>query len=348
MPHLLVTGGAGFIGSHTVRRFLDRGWTVTALDNLSRIGSELNLDWIYNHHHRDRFTFVQADVKDYASLVPQVAQADAVLHAAGQTAVTKSVINPRHDFEANALGTFNVLEAARETQTTTHNPIIIYTSTNKVYGGMEHVGTELVGNRYQYIGLPEGVSEEQPVDFHSPYGCSKGTGDQYVRDYARIYNLRTVVVRQSCIYGVWQFGIEDQGWLAHFALASVLDQPIKVFGDGMQVRDVLYIDDLIDAYEAVIARPDQCRGEIFNVGGGPRQAISLLDLVAMLEDLRNKPIQLIYEDWRPGDQRVYISDISKANRVLNWHPHVTPREGVRRLYDWALASQSLIMALNQP
>lgn len=342
MPHLLVTGGAGFIGSHTVRRFLDKGWSVTAYDNLSRVGSPMNLDWIESHPASHQFSFLEADVQDYETLVPEVAWADAILHAAGQTAVTTSVTNPRHDFEANALGTFNVLEAARETQTQTHNPIIIYTSTNKVYGGMEHVRTELVGERYEYIGLPEGVSEEQPIDFHSPYGCSKGAGDQYMRDYARIYGLRTVVFRQSCIYGVWQFGIEDQGWLAHFTLASVLDRPLTIFGDGKQVRDVLYIDDLVDAYETAFARPEHSVGEIFNIGGGPERAISLLDLVAMLERLRGQAIAVQYDDWRPGDQRVYISNIDKAARLLNWRPRVNPEDGVRRLYEWAASHLELV------
>jgi CDP-paratose 2-epimerase len=343
MPHLFVTGGAGFIGSHTVRRFLDRGWTVTVLDNLSRIGTELNLEWIRSHPASGRFTFVEGDVRDYEALIPHAASADAILHAAGQTAVTKSVANPRHDFESNAVGTFNMLEAIRETQSATHNPLLIYTSTNKVYGEMESVGTHLAQDRYEYIGLPEGVSESQPVDFHSPYGCSKGTGDQYVRDYARIYGLRTVVFRQSCIYGVWQFGVEDQGWLAYFALAAVLDLPLTIFGDGMQVRDVLYIDDLVSAYEAAVDRVDAISGQIFNIGGGPARAITLLDLIAMLESHRGSPMDVSYADWRPGDQRVYVSDVSKASQLLGWEPTIDAQSGVHRLFEWAQANRDLLM-----
>lgn len=343
MPHLLATGGAGFIGSHTVRRFLERGWAVTGYDNLSRVGSGLNLDWIRSHPASDHFTFIQADVRDYEALVPHVVRADAVLHAAGQTAVTQSVLNPRQDFEANMVGTFNVLEAARETLSPTHNPVILYTSTNKVYGEMEHVGTTLIDEHYGYIGLPEGVSEDQPVDFHSPYGCSKGAGDQYVRDYARIYGLRTTVLRQSCIYGTWQFGVEDQGWLAHFALSAVLDNPLTIFGDGKQVRDVLYIDDLINCYEAIITKPEMAAGQIINIGGGPERTISLLDLIAMLEQRRGRPMTLFYEDWRPGDQRVYISNVGKAERLLGWRPTVSVPDGVRRLYEWADQHRDLLL-----
>jgi CDP-paratose 2-epimerase len=342
MPHLFITGGAGFIGSHTTRRFLDRGWTVTALDNLSRIGADLNLDWIRSHPASDRFTFIEGDVRDYEALVSHTARADAILHAAGQTAVTKSVANPRHDFEANALGTFNILEAVRETQSAAHNPLVIYTSTNKVYGEMESVGTHLAGDRYEYIGLPEGVTESQPVDFHSPYGCSKGTGDQYMRDYSRIYGLRTVVFRQSCIYGVWQFGVEDQGWLAYFTLAATLDLPITIFGDGMQVRDVLYIDDLVNAYEAAVDRADSVAGQIFNIGGGPTRAITLLDLIGMLESHRGSAIDVGYDDWRPGDQRVYVSNVNKARQLLGWEPTIDAQSGVRRLFEWAHGNHDLL------
>lgn len=343
MPHLLVTGGAGFIGSHTTRRFLDRGWTVTAFDNLSRIGANLNLDWIRSHPASDRFKFIEGDVRNYEALVPHTARADAILHAAGQTAVTKSVANPRHDFEANALGTFNVLEAMRETERADHHPLLIYTSTNKVYGEMESVGTQLAGDRYEYIGLPEGVAESQLVDFHSPYGCSKGTGDQYVRDYARIYGLRTVVFRQSCIYGVWQFGVEDQGWLAYFALAATLDLPITIFGDGMQVRDVLYIDDLVSAYEAAVERADSISGQIFNIGGGPTRAITLLDLIAMLESQRGSKMSISYDDWRPGDQRVYVSNVNRARELLGWEPTIDAETGVQRLFEWAKNNRDLLM-----
>jgi CDP-paratose 2-epimerase len=342
MPNLLITGGAGFIGSHAARRYLDRGWRVTVYDNMTRVGSEHTLDWLRGHPASAQLAIVEADVRDYAALAPHVAEADAVIHAAGQTAVTTSVANPREDFETNALGTFNVLEAARESLSDAHNPMILYTSTNKVYGGMEEVGVALKDDHYGYVDFPQGISESQPLDFHSPYGCSKGTGDQYVRDYARIYGLRTVVLRQSCIYGIWQFGTEDQGWLAHFTIAAVLGIPLTIYGDGKQVRDVLYIDDLLDAFEAAISRGDEVAGQVFNVGGGPEQAISLLDLIAVLDEMRGRPMAATYDEWRPGDQRVYVSDIGKAKTVLNWSPKVDVQMGVRRLYDWARESATLL------
>lgn len=342
MPHLLITGGAGFIGSHAARRSLDRGWQVVVYDNMKRVGAEHSLDWLRSHPASENLSIVEADVRDYETLAPQVARADAVLHAAGQTAVTTSVDNPREDFESNALGTFNVLEAARESQSDDHNPVILYTSTNKVYGGMEEVGITLKDDHYAYVDFPQGISEAQPLDFHSPYGCSKGTGDQYIRDYARIYSLRTVVFRQSCIYGVWQFGTEDQGWLAHFTIAAVLDMPLTIYGDGKQVRDVLYIDDLVDLFEAAISQGDRAAGQVFNIGGGPERVISLLDLIAMLETLRGRPMTVSYDEWRPGDQRVYVSDVGKAGAVLGWSPRVGVQTGVTRLYDWARESKGLL------
>jgi CDP-paratose 2-epimerase len=345
MPHLLVTGGAGFIGSHTARRYLDQGWRVTVFDNLTRAGSSQALDWLRAHPNAGQLAVVEADVQDHAALAPLVAEADAVLHAAGQTAVTTSVASPREDFQDNALGTLNVLEAARESLRPDHNPPILYTSTNKVYGGMEEVGVELADDHYQYRDLPDGVSERQPLDFHSPYGCSKGAGDQYTRDYARIYGLRTVIFRQSCIYGDWQFGTEDQGWLAHFTIAALLDLPLTIYGDGRQVRDVLYVDDLVDAYQAAISRPDVAAGQIYNIGGGPARAISLLDLIAILEGLRGRPIAVSYDNWRPGDQRVYVSDVSKVSAALGWSPRVDVKAGVERLFNWAASHREMLEAV---
>jgi len=342
MPHLLVTGGAGFIGSHTVRRYLERGWRVTVFDNLTRAGSSHALDWLRSHPNAEGLALVEADVRDYEVLAPLVAEADAVLHAAGQTAVTTSVALPREDFENNALGTLHVLEAARESLRPDHNPVILYTSTNKVYGGMEEVGVELADDHYRYRDLPDGVSEGQPLDFHSPYGCSKGAGDQYVRDYARIYGLRTVVFRQSCIYGDWQFGTEDQGWLAHFTIAALLDLPLTIYGDGKQVRDVLYVDDLVDAYEAAIGHPEIASGQIYNIGGGPSRAISLLNLILILENLRGHPMAVSYAGWRPGDQRVYVSDVGKVSAALGWSPRVDVKDGVERLFTWASSHQEIL------
>jgi len=342
--HLLITGGAGFIGSHAARRFLSRGWRVAIYDNLSRVGASHAVEWLRSHPDSARLETVVADVRDAERIASAAAQADVILHAAGQTAVTTSVQNPRRDFEDNALGTFNVLEAARASA---RRPAVIFTSTNKVYGGMADAAVQLDGRRYRYEGLPFGAPENQPLDFHSPYGCSKGAADQYVRDYARIYGLHTIVFRQSCIYGHWQFGAEDQGWLAHFAISAVLDVPITIYGDGMQVRDVLYIDDLVDAFEAVIARREQAAGHIYNVGGGPENVLSLLDLITMLEALRGRPMTVGYGDWRPGDQRVYVSDIRKISREMGWQPKIGVGTGVERLYRWAEENRSLLAQVRQ-
>jgi len=253
--------------------------------------------------------------------------------------VTTSVTNPRGDFEDNALGTFNALEAARLSGS---NPIFLYSSTNKVYGEMEDTAIVEQATRYVYRDLPNGIPETQPLDFHSPYGCSKGTGDQYVRDYARIYSLRTVVFRQSSIYGPRQFGIEDQGWLAWFIIAAVTGKPITIYGDGKQIRDVLYVSDLIDAYEAAVARIDRVAGQVFNIGGGAANTLSIWgEFGPMLEELLGRELQVGQGDWRPGDQRICVMDTRKAQTALDWSPKVRPFEGVRRLYEWVVQNKHL-------
>jgi CDP-paratose 2-epimerase len=333
---VLITGGAGFIGCNWASRLMGMGNEVTILDNLSRKGSTLNLEWLRN---QGNFDFIQADVRN-AEAVNRVAQSqDAIYHLAGQVAVTTSVENPREDFEVNAGGTLNVIEAARLSGS---NPIVVYASTNKVYGGMENVNVREDASRYGYINLPNGISEDQPLDFHSPYGCSKGTGDQYVRDYSRIYGMRTVVFRQSCIYGIRQFGVEDQGWLAHFAIATAKNRPIAIYGDGKQVRDLLWIDDLLNAYTIALTHPEKITGKIFNLGGGPRFALSIwMELKPKLEKLAGHDIKAEYKPWRPGDQKVYISDIRKAAKELGWEPTVSPEEGIRRIWDWIKANLEL-------
>ena len=246
----LITGGAGFIGANLAHRLIDQGYDVVVYDNLSRPGADKNAAWL-RAEHSERWTLVQADIRDFDTLRRAAADADIIYHLASQVAVTTSVLDPRHDFEVNALGTFNVLEAARLSG---RRPIVVYASTNKVYGGMEDVTVVQTAAGYAYRDFPRGIPETQPLDFHSPYGCSKGAGDQYVRDYARIYGLPTVVFRQSCIYGERQFGVEDQGWLAHFVISAVLGRPITIYGDGKQVRDVLFIDDLLKAFERAVRR----------------------------------------------------------------------------------------------
>jgi len=328
----LITGGAGFIGSNYAARLIRQGYDVTLYDNLSRPGAVRNLEWLRTTFGEDAYRLVIGDVRDAQRLNEVVQDVDVIVHLAAQVAVTTSVADPRTDFEINAWGTFNVLEAARNSG---RDPIVIYASTNKVYGGMENVPVVEDATRWRYLNLPEGCSEEQPLDFHSPYGCSKGSGDQYVRDYARIYGLPTVVMRQSCIYGPRQFGVEDQGWVAWFVIAALMKRPLTIYGDGKQVRDLLYIDDLLDAYDAAIARIDKVAGQVFNIGGGPQNSVSIWqEFGPLLERLVGYSIPVDYGDWRPGDQRVYISDIRKAAQLLEWRPKVGVEEGVGRLVTW--------------
>jgi CDP-paratose 2-epimerase len=333
---ILITGGCGFIGTHAVHRWADRH-EILALDNLSRRGSECNLDWLRAQYP---LAFRRIDIRDAEEVAAAVRtfRPDVVLHLAAQVAVTTSVIDPGVDFAVNALGTFNVLEGVRR-----HAPeaTLLYSSTNKVYGGMEEVGVELRDGRYAYAHHEHGVDEAQPLDFHSPYGCSKGAGDQYVRDFARIYGLRTVVLRQSCIYGTRQFGMEDQGWVAWFTIRAVQGLPVTVYGDGRQVRDVLWVDDLLDAYERAIDRIEQVRGRVYNLGGGPDYTLSLLELLDLLRAQTGAPVRHGFADWRPGDQRVFVADIRRAHAELGWEPRVTPAEGVCRLYEWVEQNRHL-------
>lgn len=340
MTRVLITGGAGFIGCHYAHRLLSRGDRVTVYDNLARRGAAANLDWLRTRHGQGSFQLVAADVRDYDRLAEATGGADVFVHLAGQTAVTTSVADPRADFEHNALGTLNALEAARNADT---QPVFLYASTNKVYGGMEGLEISEQETRYAYQNLPFGVPETQPLDFHSPYGCSKGAGDQYVRDYARIYGLPTVVLRQSCIYGPRQMGVEDQGWIAWFIIAACMGRSITIYGDGKQVRDVLFVDDLLDLYDAAVTRIDAVAGNVFNVGGGPQNTLSVwAEFGPMLEGLVQHAIPVSAGKWRPGDQLVYVSDIRKAQRDLGWTPRIGAAEGVRRLYEWIVANRDLL------
>ena len=328
----VVTGGAGFIGCHAASRFHRQGDHVVVVDNLSRRGAEANLAWLRTQGIDD---FVKLDIRDQKAvegLIERHSDADAVLHLAGQVAVTTSVLDPRADFEINALGTLNVLEAVR--LKAGGRPAVLYSSTNKVYGHLDHVKVVERDGRYAYEDLPHGVSEAEPIDFHSPYGCSKGAGDQYVRDYARIYGMKTVSFRQSCIFGTRQFGIEDQGWVAWFCLAATRGQRFTIFGDGKQIRDTLWVDDLLDAYQASMDRIDDVSGEVFNLGGGPGNTLSLLELVAILEAHFGRSLDPAFADWRPGDQPVFVADIRKASARLDWTPQVSTHDGVARLLAW--------------
>jgi len=338
--HYLVTGGAGFIGSNYVHRLLQRGEKVTIFDNLSRLGAPLNLAWLEESFGKSAYQLIVGDVADASLLADAARSADVIIHLAGQVAVTSSVTDPRTDFLANALGTFNALQAARMSG---RDPIFLFASTNKVYGGMEDVPLVEHPTRWSYADLPEGCPETQPLDFHSPYGCSKGAADQYVRDYSRIYGLRTVVFRQSCIYGPRQFGVEDQGWLAWLVIAAVTGTPITIYGDGKQVRDVLHVDDLLDVYDAAVARIDAARGQVYNIGGGPENVLAVwAEFGPMLEQLLGRPISVSRADWRPGDQRVFFADVGKAKRDLDWSPGIALKAGIESLFAWVQANKSLL------
>jgi CDP-paratose 2-epimerase len=333
----LITGGAGFIGSNYVHRLIQRGESVTVFDNLSRAGAPRNIAWLQKEFGEKAFKLIVGDVRSADQMAEAAKDVDIILHLAGQVAVTTSVINPRDDFEANALGTFNALEAARLSG---RDPIFIYSSTNKVYGGMDDVELIEEATRWLYKDLTGGCSESQPLDFHSPYGCSKGTGDQYVRDYARIYGLRTVVMRQSCIYGPRQFGVEDQGWLAWMTIAAVTGRQITVYGDGKQVRDVLHVYDLLNGYDAAIEKIDQAKGQVYNMGGGTRNLLAIwTEFGPILEKLLGKQIEVARGDWRPGDQKVFYADYSKAKDELGWEPKIDLEEGVEMLFEWVKANK---------
>ena len=327
---ILVIGGAGFIGCNVVEYYAGKGDEVVVLDNLSRKGTYLNLSFLLEKFDNTRFIY--GDIRNYYDIFPvfkgQVF--DVVFHLAAQVAVTTSVTRPREDFEINAIGTFNILEAMRETSS---NAFLIFASTNKVYGEMLDVEIEETPQRYQYKSLPDGISEKYPLDFHSPYGCSKGAADQYVIDYSRIYGLNTVVFRQSCIYGYRQFGIEDQGWVAWFTIAAAFDKKITIYGDGKQIRDVLFIDDLVKAYDLAIENRTQLRGKAYNIGGGHFQ-MSLNELLSFLEKFTGHKIQTVFSDWRPGDQKVYVSNNAKAKQDFAWRPQTAVEDGVKKLYEW--------------
>lgn len=335
--NVLISGGAGFIGSNLAHRLLRQGAQVSILDNLSRKGVESNLKWL-TAKHANNMRFVEGDIRDLDTVEGLVSQSDIVYHLAAQTAVTVSVSEPLTDFDVNARGTLNVLEATRHTH---HKPIVVFASTNKVYGAMDDIPVAAGERRYSYQGYPCGIPETRPLDFHSPYGCSKGAADQYVRDYARIYGLRTVVFRQSCVYGPRQLGTEDQGWVAWFMIAALCGRPVTIYGDGKQVRDVLYIEDLLDAYQEVVSHIDATEGEVYNIGGGPTKTISVWDEFGpILSELHGQEINVHYADWRPGDQRVYISDIRKAKNDFGWEPQVNVREGFKQLYEWLRQSKT--------
>lgn len=329
---ILVTGGAGFIGTNVASRFLEQGERVRIFDNLSRKGSEKNLEWLQSVYGK-KVEWMRGDVRNPAEVRAAVTGVRQVFHFAAQVAVTTSLDDPTTDFEINARGTLNLLEAIRAQK----NPAgLVYTSTNKVYGDLGGVSVTRTDERYE----PKderlqtyGFGEDRQLAFHSPYGCSKGAADQYVLDYARTFGLRMLVFRMSCIYGPHQFGNEDQGWVAHFLIQALNGNPITIYGDGRQVRDILFVEDLVDAFQAAARNIGTLKGEVFNIGGGPRSTVSLLELLDLIRG-QGDSIEARFEDWRAADQRYYVSDIRKFQAATGWQPRVGVKEGVKRLRRW--------------
>ncbi len=334
---VLVAGGAGFVGSNLAHRLMSSGTRVRVLDSLARPGVERNLAWL-EEVHGDLLDVQLGDVRDPAACARAVRGASAIFHLAAQVAVTTSLVRPVEDFEVNARGTLNLLEAARAMDPP---PFVLFTSTNKVYGGLEDVALVDIGARYVPVdpALRRGISEARNLAFHSPYGCSKGAAEQYVLDWARTYGVPATVFRMSCIYGPRQFGTEDQGWVAHFLIQALAGRPITLYGDGKQVRDVLFVDDLVDAFLAARERPREVAGRAFNIGGGPRNTVSLLELLDAIEDLAGARPALAHEDWRVADQRWYVSDASAFGALAGWEPRVGVAEGLARLHAWLVAAR---------
>ncbi len=336
---ILITGGAGFVGINSALYFLKKRYRVLIFDNFSRRGSRTNAISLQAQFNKEDLIIIEGNMSERKKIDDLVNKADIVLHLAAQVAVTSSVVNPSEDFQINALGTLSLLEAIRNSK---NKPILLYSSTNKVYGALEDLKIIERKTRYEFKDLKHGISERRCLDFHSPYGCSKGAADQYVRDYARIYKLKTIVFRQSCIYGPHQFGVEDQGWVAWFMIALMRNKNITIYGNGKQVRDLLYIDDLTRAYDLAIENIQKTKGQIYNIGGGPKNTISVwCEFKPMLQKLFKRKIEVAFSAWRPGDQPIFISDIRKARNDFGWTPKIGVEEGVRRLYGWVSKNKHL-------
>ncbi|OJH42381.1 GDP-mannose 4,6-dehydratase [Cystobacter ferrugineus] len=330
---VVIFGGAGFIGSNVADQCLREGRQVRIFDNVSRAGVERNLRWL-KERHGALLEVTVGDVRDEQAVRRAVQGATEAYHFAAQVAVTTSLEGPVHDFEVNARGTLNVLEALRNME---EPASLLFTSTNKVYGGLP--GMEFVKEGRRYVPRDEdiraqGLSERCPLDFESPYGCSKGAADQYVLDYGHSFGLRTVVFRMSCIYGPRQFGTEDQGWVAHFLLRALAGRPITLYGDGMQVRDILFVEDLVRAMRLAQTNIEQLRGQAFNMGGGPERTVSLLELLDLISRHTGRSPEVRFEDWRTGDQRYYVSDTRRFQAATGWMPRVGVEQGVARLLHW--------------
>jgi CDP-paratose 2-epimerase len=334
----LITGGAGFVGTNLADRILGAGERVVVFDNLSRAGVEENLRWL-TRRHGGAVEVEIADVRNVRAVARAVESCDRVFHLAAQVAVTTSLDEPVEDFDVNLYGTINVLEAARAQATP---PPIVFTSTNKVYGGLDDIRLTEGRSRYEPVDaviLANGIGEWRPLSFCTPYGCSKGAADQYVIDYAHSFGMPTVVFRMSCIYGPHQFGTEDQGWVAHFLIRALEDRPITIYGDGKQVRDVLYVEDLVDALLRAGNDIELLAGRAFNIGGGAHNTLSLRDLLALIGEVRGGEPAVEYGGWRQGDQRYYVSDSAAFATATGWRASVDPHDGVRALARWLTASR---------
>ncbi len=337
---VLVTGGAGFIGSNVADRLAREGHDVLVYDALARPGVETNLAWLKKRHPQ-RISSVVADIRDEQAVADAAGEAAAIFHFAAQVAVTTSLVEPREDFDIHVRGTLHLLDALRRR----NEPVpLLFASTNKVYGDLADVALEATNDAY----LPRdaavrasGISEDRALDFHTPYGCSKGAADQYVLDYARSFGVPTAVMRMSCIYGPRQMGTEDQGWVAHFLIRALQGEPISIYGDGRQVRDILDISDAVDAYLAAWRRIKAVQGRAFNLGGGAGNAVSLRQLLRYIEDLLGRPIDLAFSDWRAGDQRYYVSNTRRAALELGLRPPVPWRTGVAALARWLADERGL-------
>jgi CDP-paratose 2-epimerase len=342
---VLVTGGAGFIGANLANHLAGEGHTVLVYDALTRPGVEANLAWLQQRHPR-RVVPIVADLGDNAELGRAVGESGAVFHLAAQVAVTTSLEDPARDFATNLQGTFGVLEAVRRQGRVLP---LLFASTNKVYGGLGDLALERSEDAYLPV-RPDirahGIGEDRPLDFHTPYGCSKGAADQYVLDYARSFGIPAAVFRMSCIYGPRQCGTEDQGWVAHFLIRALTGQPISIFGDGCQVRDILFVEDAVAAYLAAWRRIEAVCGMAFNLGGGPANSVSLLQVIRAIEALLGRPVEIRYGDWRAGDQRYYVSDTRRARDLLGLAPPRPWRDGLRALATWLREEQAPAEALS--
>ena len=343
---VLITGGAGFVGTNLAHRYLSAGTPVRVYDNFSRAGVEQNAQWL-SDTHGDLVQIETADVRDEGRLRRALRGVGQVFHLAAQVAVTTSLEDPLADFEVNARGTLNLLEAVRHCAVP---PPLVFTSTNKVYGSLPDVPLRVRHRCYE----PEdratrtlGISEARPLDFHSPYGCSKGAADQYVLDYARTYGIPAAVFRMSCIYGPHQFGTEDQGWVAHFLIRALEGRPITLYGDGMQVRDILFVDDLVDAFLRAQAQMEALSGQAFNIGGGAGNTVSLLGLLSLIGDAYGEPPDVRFEEWRPGDQRYYVSDTRKFQAATGWSAQTDVAGGIERLAAWLRETRAASLGLGR-